>query len=259
MNSGLYKVSIITPSYNCSGYIEETIKSIQGQTYQNWELLITDDCSSDNSVEIISSYADKDPRIKIFQLEKNSGAGVARNNSIKEAKGRYIAFCDSDDCWYPDKLEKQIAFMEANDCAISHTSYMTTDEHSTVTGIVVCRKNETLSSMCRDDRMGFLTVIYDTEKIGKHYMPELRKRQDWALKLKLLKKCDKSLGMKQPLAYYRIHQGSISNNKRSLIKYNIAVFKEVMGWSALRANLFFYFVFMPTHIKKLIFLHYINK
>lgn len=251
-------VSVVTPSYNCSAFIGETIESILSQTYRNWELLITDDCSTDNSRDIIEEYAAKDSRIKLLKLKENSGAGVARNNSIQAAKGRFIAFCDSDDRWYPDKLEKQLAFMSINDCAMSHTSYMTCNENDKITGIVVCRKKETLKSMCKDDKMGFLTVIYDTSKIGKIYMPELRKRQDWALKLKVLKICKEAYGMKEPLAYYRKRVGSISNNKRSLIKYNIAVYHEILGWSKLRSNLFFYFCFMPTHLKKLLFLRYLN-
>ena len=252
-------VSIITPSYNCSSFIGETIKSIQAQTYKNWELLITDDCSPDDSREVIKSFVDKDSRIKLFVLDKNSGAGVARNNSIKAANGKYIAFCDSDDRWYPEKLEKQLSFMKVKDCAMSHTSYMTCDEYDQITGIVVCRKKESLSSMCKDDKMGFLTVIYDTEKVGKVYMPELRKRQDWALKLKVLNICNHAYGMKEPLAYYRKRSDSISSNKRSLIKYNIAVYHEVLGWSKIKSNFFFYFIFMPTHLTKLLYLRYLNK
>lgn len=252
-------VSIVTPSYNSSAFIGETIESILSQTYKNWELLITDDCSTDNSREIIEGYAAKDSRIRLLGLKENSGAGVARNNSIREAKGRFIAFCDSDDRWYPDKLEKQLRYMSIKDCAVSHTSYMTCDEQDRITGIVVCRKKETLKSMCKDDKMGFLTVIYDVGKAGKVYMPELRKRQDWALKLKILQKCGTAYGMKEPLAYYRKRAGSISNNKRSLVKYNIAVYHEILGWSKIRSNLFFYFRFMPTHLKKLLFLKYLNR
>lgn len=252
-------VSIITPSYNCASFIGKTIKSIQNQTYTDWELLITDDCSSDNSREVIESYVNRDPRVKLLVLDKNSGAGVARNNSIKEAKGRYIAFCDSDDRWYPDKLEKQLAYMRAKNCAVSHTSYMTCDENDRITGIVICRKKETLSSMCKDDKMGFLTVIYDTDKVGKVYMPELRKRQDWALKLKILSICGNAWGMKEPLAYYRKRSDSISSNKRSLVKYNIAVYHEVLGWSKIKSHLYFYFIFMPTHLTKLLYLKYLNQ
>ena len=116
-------VSIITPSYNSAEFISETIESIIAQTYTNWELLITDDCSTDNTSEIVNKYIRKDNRVKFFQLPQNSGAGVARNNSIKEAKGRFLAFCDSDDAWYPNKLEKQLSFMLENEYAFTCTSY----------------------------------------------------------------------------------------------------------------------------------------
>lgn len=252
-------VSIITPSYNCSKYIGETIESIQAQTYKNWELIITDDCSSDNSCEIIEKYASTDSRIKLLRLEKNSGAGVARNKSIEEAKGKYIAFCDSDDRWFPEKLEKQLWFMGAKDCLLSYSSYLLCDENDHIDGIVVCRKKETLKSMMKDDKMGFLTVIYDAEKLGKIYLPLMRKRQDWAWKLTVLKKCGFAYGMKEPLAIYRVRKDSISSNKKSLVKYNIAVYKEIFGWSHLRAVLFFYFRFVPTYLKKKAFLRYLNK
>ena len=252
-------VSIITPSYNCADYIADTIKSIQAQTYTDWELLITDDCSTDNSRQIIQDFAEKDPRIRLLCLEKNSGAGTARNNSISEAKGRYIAFCDSDDRWTPEKLEKQIRFMEEKGCGLSYTSYMTCAEDGRINGIVVCRLRETLSSLKRDDKIGCLTVIYDTALVGKVFMPDLRKRQDWAMKLKVLQKCNEAFGMKEPLAYYRLRSDSISRNKRSLVKYNIAVYREIFGWSNIRSSLFFYFVFMPNYILKRIGLKYINR
>lgn len=118
-------VSIITPSYNSAAYIAEMIESILAQTYTNWELLITDDCSTDDSVKIIESYATKDSRIKLFRLASNSGAGIARNKSIEEARGRYIAFCDSDDLWKPQKLEKQVEFMQKTDMS----SYIVNRRH----------------------------------------------------------------------------------------------------------------------------------
>lgn len=252
-------VSIITPSYNCAQFIAETIDSIVSQTYPEWELLVTDDCSTDNSRDIIRGYADRDKRIRLFELDKNSGAGVARNNSIKEAKGRYIAFCDSDDRWYPDKLQKQLAFMAEKDCAFSYTSYMTCDENGENQGIVVCRRRETLSSMQRDDKIGCLTAMYDTEKVGKVYMPELRKRQDWALKLKVLLKCRFALGMKEPLAIYRERRQSLSRKKTDLVKYNLLVYREILGWSSIRAYLFFGIIFMPHYILKKLSLRYINR
>lgn len=243
-------VSIITPCYNSSDFIAETIESIMAQTYTNWELLITEDCSKDNTLEIARSYADKDARIKVFQLEKNSGGGVARNNSIEHAQGRYIAFCDSDDRWHPEKLERQIGFMQKNNYGFSYTSYMTCDEDGEIKGIVIAPRKITFSSNKRDNKIGCLTAIYDTEKVGKVFLPIIRKRQDWGLMMRILKKCNIAYGMKEPLASYRLREGSISHGKMDLIKYNIGVYQDVLGWSRLRAVLFFLFVFLPSHIKK---------
>ena len=252
-------VSIITPSYNSAQFIAQTINSVLAQTYTHWELLITDDCSTDDTCAIVERYAVNDKRIKLLRLSTNQGAGVARNSSIKRAQGRYIAFCDSDDCWYPDKLEKQLAFMTDRDCALSYTSYMTSDESGGHTGIVICRRRETLFLMLCDDGMGCLTVIYDTHKVGKVLMPSLRKRQDWGLWLKLLKLCRVAYGMKEPLAVYRIRKNSISRKKNALIKYNLAVYREVLGWSSVRSYLFFCFIFAPTHAIKRLGGMYINR
>lgn len=252
-------VSIITPSYNCAKFIGECIESIQAQTYKNWEMLITDDCSTDTSREIIQHYTNKDPRIKLYTLDTNSGAGVARNRSISEAKGRYMAFCDSDDRWYPEKLEKQLRFMNEGGYEFSHTSYLTCNEEGETTGIIVCKKKETLKSMLSDDKMGFLTVMYDTKKIGKPLMPVLRKRQDWAYKLKILQKCHEAHGMKEPLAIYRHSSDSISKNKKSLVKYNIAVYTDILKWNKIHAYSFFFFIFMPKYLLKKSIQRYINR
>ena len=256
-NHGL--VSIITPTYNSGRVIAQTIESIQAQTYDNWELLITDDCSDDDTRAIVERYAKADPRIKLFVLEHNSGAGVARNKSIENAAGRFVAFCDSDDRWLPAKLEKQLDFMTGGGYALSHTSYLTCDESGATTGIVVCRKKETLGSMLGDDKMGFLTVMYDSSMIGgRPLMPDLRKRQDWAYKLKILEICREAHGMKEPLAVYRHTSGSLSNKKRALVKYNIAVYTDVLKWSRLRAYTYFIFRFMPKYLFKKTLQNYIN-
>ncbi len=256
MNKNL--VSIITPSYNCSEFIERTIDSVQKQSYTNWEMLITDDCSKDNSVEVIKQIAAKDPRIKLFQLEKNSGAGVARNKSIEHAQGRYIAFLDSDDMWMPEKLEKQIAFMQEKQCALSYTSMVNIDEHDNEIGIEVAPRRHTFSQNKRDDKVGFSTAIYDQEMVGKIFMPTIRKRQDWGLVLSVLRKCKVAYGLKQPLAYYRVGHESLSKNKMALIKYNIAAYKTVLGWCSLRAYIFFLFIYMPSYLSKKLFLKMIN-
>lgn len=251
-------VSVITPSYNCSEFIERTIKSVQKQTYTNWEMLITDDRSMDDSVEIIKGIAAQDSRIKLFQLAKNSGAGVARNKSIEHAQGKYIAFLDSDDMWMPEKLEKQIAFMQEKQCGLSYTSMINIDEHDNEIGIEVAPRRHTFSQNKRDDKVGFSTAIYDQEMVGKIFMPTIRKRQDWGLVLSVLKKCKVAYGMKQPLAYYRMGHESLSKNKLALVKYNIAAYQTVLGWSSSRAYLFFFFVYLPSYLSKKVFLKMIN-
>ncbi|MDE6142653.1 MAG: glycosyltransferase [Muribaculaceae bacterium] len=243
-------VSIITPSYNCAAFIGETIESILSQTYQNWELLITDDCSSDNSREIINEYCARDSRIKLFKLEKNSGAGVARNNSIEEAKGRYIAFCDSDDRWYPDKLERQIEFMEIKGCALSYSSYDICNEAGDIIGYVECQKQLSKGTIIRDNGIGCLTAIYDAGKIGKHFMPSLRKRQDWCLWIDIINKVGEAKGLQEPLALYRDRANSISSNKIEMLKFNYEVYHTFMRKSPMVSLGILLFRFMPYYIYK---------
>lgn len=244
------KVSIITPSYNCAEFIGETIDSIQSQTYGNWELLITDDCSTDNSREVIGRYAKDDERIKLLCLDINSGAGVARNNSIKEAAGRYIAFCDSDDRWYPEKLEKQLQFMQEKDCALSYTSYDTCDEKGQIIGFVQCLKSLDYAKIIRDNGIGCLTAMYDTQKTGKYYMPSIRKRQDWCLWINIIKNKGRAYGLQQSLALYRVRSGSISSNKIEMLKYNFNVYHQVLEFSRPVSALILGGYFLPYYFYK---------
>ncbi len=243
-------VSVIMPSYNSAVYIAQSIETVIKQTYPHWELLITDDCSTDNTVEIVKRYTQKDNRIKLFVLEKNSGAAVVRNNSIKEAQGRYIAFLDSDDLWLPEKLEKQLIFMQKKGYEFCYSSYTMCNDNGEYNGIFFCRKQESFNSIKKDDKIGCLTVIYDTKRLGKIYMPLLRKRQDWGFKILLLQKCKRAYGIKEPLAIYRIRNNSLSRDKIKLLKYNIKVYKEILNYSSFKAHCYFLFVFMPTYLKK---------
>lgn len=244
-------VSIITPTFNSERFIKDTIESIIAQTYANWELLITDDCSSDSTCDIIENYVRNDSRIKLYRLEKNSGGGVARSNSIDKAQGRYLAFCDSDDRWLPNKLEKQLEFMKEKNCCLSYSSYLTcVEEDNDVTGIIVCKSSLTYKEECRDNQIGCLTALYDTLPYGKIYFPIIRKRQDWGFMVRALEKCGIAYGMKEPLAIYRVRHGSISSNKLQLIKYNIRFYIEVLRYSYAKAILKFIFCFLPSYIWK---------
>ena len=245
------KVSVIMPSYNTGKMIRESIDSVLSQTYNNIELLISDDHSSDpETINILKEYAHKDSRVKVFFLDKNGGAGIARNNSIQQATGRFIAFCDSDDRWLPEKLERQLTFMKEKDCCLSFTSYFTCTYDGTINGRVIVPETLTLSQEKKDNKIGCLTAIYDSSKYGKFYMPTIRKRQDWALFLTILRKCQLAYALQEPLAIYRDVPGSISSNKLNLIKYNAKVYKEVFGYSDFQAYTYLIFFFFPTYFKK---------
>lgn len=230
-------VSIITPTYNSSKYIEETIRSIINQTYTNWELLITDDCSSDNTLQIIEAFQAKDKRIKVFKLKTNSGAGVARNNSIRKASGKFIAFCDSDDKWLPNKLEKQINFLHKNNQPFTYSSYKVIDESGIFKEVITCPKKVTFQKMLRNNYVGCLTAIYDSEKLGKMYMPEIRTRQDWVLWLNILKTIKTAKGITEPLAIYTDRSNSISSNKIKLLVSNWKVYKNELGYNSIMSTI----------------------
>jgi len=238
------------PSFNTAAVIGDSIESILAQTHRNWELLITDDGSTDNTIEVARKFAATDSRIHVYALEGNKGPGAARNNSIRKATGRYMAFCDSDDMWQPTKLEKQIAFMRDNNYSFVFASYYTCTKEGSLSGCIIAPDKVSLTDTKRDDRIGFLTAVYDTRELGKHYMPTLRKRQDWAYVLEILKKCHYAYALKEPLAVYRKGRGSISHNKFSLIRYNAKVYQTVFGYSALHAYLYLFFLFIPAYLVK---------
>lgn len=243
-------VSIVMPTYNCEQFIEDSIKSIQAQTYRNWELLITDDCSSDDTIRIVESYACTDSRINVLSMNENKGAGVARNKSIERAKGRFLAFCDSDDRWCPDKLERQVRFMLDNDVSLCCSAYYICDENSTIIGFVGVPKKISYRRICSDNIMGFLTCIYDVDKVGKVLMPTIRKRQDWAYLIMLMKRCRYAYPINEPLAIYRIRKGSLSQRKYNLVKYNVRVYKEILEYPPALAWGKFIFDFMPHYLYK---------
>lgn len=234
-------VSIITPSYNSEEFISETIEAILEQSYSNWELLITDDCSQDDTIEIIKDYQKKDDRIKLFRLEKNGGAGVARNNSIKEATGRFIAFCDSDDVWLKDKLEKQVAFMLKNNLPLTYSAYQKMDEKGNKGAIIYPPRKTTFNDLLKTCTIGCLTAIYDTDKIGKRYMPTIRKRQDYGLWLTIFKDIKYTLGLHdEALAHYRVRSNSISSNKFKAAYFHYKVLR-VCGEVSLIKSIYYFF------------------
>ena len=245
-------VSIIMPTYNCGKFIGRTIESAQAQTYTNWEMIIVDDCSKDNTKEIVEEYAKNDSRIKYYVLQTNSGAAVARTESMKLAQGKYMAFLDSDDIWLPEKLEKQIAFMKENDYAFSCTAYEQIDEEDKLLGKKIKTiKKTSYNRLLLDCPVGNSTVMYDVEKMGKFEVPNIRKRNDDALWLQMLKKEKYIWGMPDVLMRYRIRQNSISSNKFKVIKYHWILYRDIEHLSVIRSafHVFWWCVIKVLHIK----------
>lgn len=201
-------VSVIMPTYNCGRFIRESIDSVLAQTYTNWELLIVDDCSTDETQRIVRTYTDA--RIRYTRNEQNMGAALTRNRALREANGRYIAFLDSDDLWLPTKLEKQIAFMQTSGYAFTYHNYIEIDEQSQVLGILVSGKKHVrpfdMYSCCWP---GCLSVVYDREQIGCIQIPDIRKNNDSAMWLQVIRKADCYL-LPEVLAKYRRRMGSIT-------------------------------------------------
>lgn len=246
-------VSVIMPTYNSSKFLAESIDCVLAQTYKNLELIITDDCSTDGKTqEIIRSYAEKDSRVKAYFFKENQGPGCSRNKCIEMAAGRYIAFCDSDDRWLKDKLERQIKFLNEKDGCLTFSSYWECNEQNEKIGIVVAPEKLTLTDLKHDNKIGCLTALYDTTKFGKYYMPTIRKRQDWALFLTIMKDCKVAYAITEPLAYYRLTPGSVSRSKFKLVKYNAKVYQQVFGYSTLTSYAYLFFMFMPSYTYKVV-------
>lgn len=203
-------VSIITPNHNCGRFIAQTVESVLAQTYTHWELLIQDDCSTDDSVAVAERYAAQDSRIKIEVNPRNCGAAITRNRALARAQGRWIAFLDSDDLWMPRKLELQIAFMVRNSYAFTYHEYVEIDEAGNELGVYVSGKKRVgrldMHACCWP---GCLTVMYDAEKIGLIQIRDVKKNNDTALWLKVIRKADCFL-LKENLARYRLRRGSIT-------------------------------------------------
>lgn len=219
-------VSIIMPSYNTASFIEETIQSVLNQTYTNWELIIVDDCSTDNTNEVVDTI--KDCRIHYLKNEKNSGAAISRNKAFREAKGQWIAYLDSDDLWMPEKLEKQIKFMEENGYVFSYTNYEEIDVDGYKTGVKVTGpKKITKTGMFNYCWPGCLTVMYDANKIGLIQIEDIKKNNDYAMWLKVCRKADCYL-LDEILGQYRKGRvGSVSTHSiRTMIGWHYKLYRE---------------------------------
>tara|TARA_Y100001001_G_scaffold123963_1_gene122351 strand:+ start:2461 stop:3222 length:762 start_codon:yes stop_codon:yes gene_type:complete len=230
--------SIVTPLFNSEKFISRAIDSVLSQTLSDWEMIIVDDCSKDESVIIVNSYVQADPRIKLIEMPNNSGPAAARNIAIKSAIGRYIAFLDSDDVWYPEKLESQLNFIEEKKAGLVFSAYKKRFDDGS-SQIVDVPDEVTYDDLLKCCVIGCLTAVYDTRIFGKVFMPDIRKRQDFCLWLDLLKKTDCAYGQKNILAEYSARDDSISSNKRLAAAYQWKVYREIEKFNYAKSMYFF--------------------
>lgn len=245
------QVSIIMPYYNAAKYIVETVDSIIAQTYKDWELIIIDDCSpAQNTMEVLRDVKAMDTRIRIMKTQKNSGAGIARNVGIEAAKGRYLAFCDSDDWWYPTKLQEQLQFMTDNNYPFTCTYYEDANEHLEPYYTMKQALRNNFNDLISGCNIGTPGVMIDTHILGKKYMPNLRRAEDWALWLEYLKDTEYLYTYPKALWKYRHVPGSESSGKLKQMSDVVKMYNKVLNYSTMKSWLFCLFVFIPKNLLK---------
>ncbi len=243
-------VSIITPVYNAERFLSDTIKSVQNQTYKNWEILLIDDCSKDNSAQIIKEFQKYDNRIKYIKLKKNSGASVSRNEGIRNAKGRFIAFVDSDDIWKPEKLEIQIKYMLKENLGFTFTSYRYMKENGELTNKIAKAPSKiNYNGLLKNTIIGCSTVVIDREIVDYFEMPLVRRGQDTATWLQILRKEKYAYGIEQDLVNYRLVGESLSSNKIIALKRTWNTYRNVEKLGLLKSSYVFCF-YVFNAIKK---------
>ena len=239
------------PYYNAGSYINDTVQSIISQTYKHWELLIIDDCStSPDTLDILNQIASADSRIKILRTLFNGGAGAARNLGIAAAQGRYLAFCDSDDWWYPTKLEEQLKFMMDNNYPFTCTWYEDADENLRPYYTMKQDPKQSYKQMLTGCNIGTPGVMIDVSVLGKKQMPNLRRAEDWGLWMLYLRDTKYIYTYPKALWKYRHIPGSETSNKLKMLQSVIDMYQQVLGMSSFRAWLLSICVFLPMNIIK---------
>lgn len=227
-------VSIITPTYNSTKYIRETIKSVQDQTYQNWEMIIVDDCSTDNTVQIIKEIQKPDSRIQLILSSVNSGPAISRNKGIEKAKGKYMTFLDADDIWFHDFIQTSIDTIQKTGIHFVFSSYKRSNEDlEFVYSDFIVPQKVTYTDILKSNSISCLTAFIDIETLGKKFMPEVYKRQDMGLWLKYLKEIPFAYGIKELKAIYRIRENSLSRKKTNLLTHQWHFYRKVENLSVM--------------------------
>lgn len=230
-------ISVVMPAYNLAKYIKHSLESVLNQTHTDLELIVVNDCSTDETGDLIEKLACFDSRVNVYHNRKNLGGAGARNVGLAAARFRYIAFIDGDDIWHPEKLKKQMETLKNSDVQLSYTAVQKIDSSGKAFGAVqqiapVINYDGLLSNPL----IACSSVLLDYDAVGRVLMPEIRKRQDFAFWLKLLRKGIVARGINEPLTYYRVRHGSLSSNKLSAARYTWQVYRSHEGlpfWRAL--------------------------
>lgn len=229
-------VSIVMPTFNSKRYIGAAVESVLAQTFGDWELLIVDDASTDGTVDFLVQRYGSESRINIHKLAINQGAAGARNVAIEAARGRYIAFLDSDDVWQPEKLAVQIALLQATDASMVFSQYETMNVEGVLTGqLIPVPARVTYRDLLCGNSIGCLTAMFDTQRTGKVLMPLIRMQEDWGLWIRLLSQGGWALGIQQPLAILRKRKDSLSSNKLKATLKNYEILRKVGGLNPFQA------------------------
>lgn len=238
-------VSVITPTFNSENFLDETYKSLKNQIYTNWEWVVTDDCSNDHTLHFLEKISKLDSRVRIFSLKKNSGAALARNNSISKARGRFLAFLDADDLWEKNKLQLQIEFMNSNQLAFTYTSYFIVCENGEKTQKIIDKKSRPKLNyedlLRKQSTVGCSTVILDQQLLGEVRMPNIRTGQDYATWLSILKKGESAYHFPKPLTRYRLVSNSLSANKIAKAKRQWEIYRTIEKLSLMKSVYCFLF------------------
>jgi glycosyltransferase involved in cell wall biosynthesis len=228
-------VSVITPVWNAAATLAATVASVRAQAFPDWEMLLVDDGSTDGSRALGRALAAADPRIRVLGWERNRGTAAARNEGIRAARGRFLAFLDADDLWYPEKLERQLAHMRRTGAPLVFSAYRRIDEGGRPLGTVRVPARLTHAGLLRGNAIGCLTAVYDSAHFGKVEMPPLRRRQDYGLWLALLARGGEAHGLPEVLADYRVRKGSLSSDRLAAAAATWRLYRETAGLSRARA------------------------
>ena len=231
-------VSVVTPVWNAAATLPAAVASVRAQSLADWELILVDDASTDGSRELARGLAAGDPRIRLIERATNGGAAAARNDAIRAARGRLVAFLDADDRWYPEKLARQAEFMAEHGHALVFSAYRRVDAAGRPLGVVRPPPRVSREQLLRGNVIGCLTAVYDSAVFGRAEMPEIRRRQDYGLWLRLLRQVAYAHALPEVLADYRVRPASLSGGKLAAARATWTLYREVEGLGRARSGLY---------------------